>query len=214
MVVRGAVPVKARFPSHLSIRTCGFPAYGLPMIFCAWLRCLRIADRAGELVQAQPVQPFLGPLVRLPGAQVPAALLDQQAFQPPCGVPVDLTELDGGVPGAEVVTPAAQQRVQDRDHVTDVLDPYAVAAGTIPDLLPDALHRPLRGPAVQVVADDPLLLPQPPRHASPEMAAEEVQSLPAFSEVYHLRLARVQPQPQPGQDLPGRAQGRLGLCRA
>src|SRR5487761_435432 len=154
LVVRGAVPVTARFPIPLSIRTCGFPAYGLPVIFLTWLRCLRIADGAGELVQALPVQPFLGPLVRLPGSQVPAAFLDQQAFEPPRGVPVDLTELDGGVPGAEVVTPAAQQRVQVRDHLADILHPDAVTAGAVPDLLPDALHRPLRRPAVQVVAHD------------------------------------------------------------
>src|SRR5262249_59525467 len=32
------------FPIPLSIRTCGSPAYGLPMIFCAWLRCPWIAD--------------------------------------------------------------------------------------------------------------------------------------------------------------------------
>ena len=40
------------------------------MIFLAWLRRLRIADRSGELVKAQPVQPLPRPLVGLPGAQV------------------------------------------------------------------------------------------------------------------------------------------------
>ena len=67
LVVRGAVPRAARFPIPLSIRTCGFPAYGLPMIFCAWLRCLRIADGAAEPVQAVPVEPFLGPRLGLSG---------------------------------------------------------------------------------------------------------------------------------------------------
>lgn len=46
------------------------------------------------------------------------------------------------------------------------------------------------------------------------MAAEEVQALPALSEVDHLRLVRMQPQPQPGEDLPHRVQGRPGLCHA
>jgi len=50
LVVRGAVPVKARFPIPLSIRACGFPAHGLPMIFLASLRGPWIADCAHELV--------------------------------------------------------------------------------------------------------------------------------------------------------------------
>jgi hypothetical protein len=34
LVVRGAAPAaRARFPIPLSIRACGFPAHGLPMIF-------------------------------------------------------------------------------------------------------------------------------------------------------------------------------------
>src|ERR1700728_835646 len=202
----------ARFPIPLSIRTCGFPAYGLPMIFLTWLRCLRVADGAGELVQAEPVQPFLCPLADLSGAQVPAAFLDQKTFQAPRDVPVDLAELGGGVPGAEVVAPAAQQRVDIRDHFADVFHPHAVAAGSGPDLVPEPLHRLLRGPAVQVVADDPLLLPQPPRHAGVKVTAEEIQTLPASCEVHNLRLIRVQLQPQRSQDLPDHFQGRPGLC--
>src|ERR1700752_1193584 len=103
----------------------------------------------------------------------PAALLDHQALQAPFDVPVDLPELDGGVPGAEVVPPAAQQRVQVRDHLADVRSD-AVAAGAGVYFLPEPLHRPLRGPAVQVIADDPLLLPQASRHAGAEMTSEEV----------------------------------------
>src|SRR5207244_1363206 len=105
---RGAVPaVRARFPIPLSIRTCGFPAYGLPMIFLAWLRCPRIADRAAEPVQAVPVEPLLGPRLGLPGSQVATPLLDHHAAEPPAHVVVGLAELGGGVPGAEVVAPAA-----------------------------------------------------------------------------------------------------------
>src|SRR5207253_1546642 len=60
--------------------------------------------------------------------------------------------------GHAVATPAAQQRVEVRDHVADI-PPCAVAAGLGMNLLPEPLHGLLRGPAVQVVADDPLLLP-------------------------------------------------------
>src|ERR1051326_2450603 len=68
LVVRGEVPRAARFPIPLSIRTCGFPAYGLPMIFCAWLRCLRIADGTAEPVQALSLEPLACPPPCLPGA--------------------------------------------------------------------------------------------------------------------------------------------------
>src|SRR6185437_5290603 len=111
------------------------------------------------------------------------------------------------VPGAEVASPAAQQRVQVRDHLADIRS-CAVLPGAGAYLLPEPLHRPLRGPPVQVVADDPLLLPQASRHAGEEMASEEVQSLPAFPEINYLRLVRVQPQPQLTEDL---REGREGL---
>src|SRR5262244_18474 len=87
---RGAC--SARFPIPLSIRTCGFPAYGLPMIFLAWLRCLRIADGAAEPVEPVPVEPFLCPRVRLSGVQVPAPLLDHEATEPPHDVGVGMAE--------------------------------------------------------------------------------------------------------------------------
>ena len=85
-----------------------FPAYGLPMIFLAWLRCLRIADGATEPVQAVPVKPLLGPRLGLPGSQVPAPLLDHQAAEAEHHVVIGLAELISGVPSAEVVAPAAR----------------------------------------------------------------------------------------------------------
>ena len=47
-----------------------------------------------------------------------------------------------------------------------------------------------------------------------KMAAEEVQPLPALPEIHHLRLIRMQLQPQRREDLTDRAQGRPGLRRA
>src|SRR6185503_2296057 len=131
LVVRGAVPAKRlRFPIPLSIRACGFPAHGLPMIFCAWLRYLRVADGAAKSVQAVPVEPLLGPLIGVPATEVAAPLLNHQAEQPPRDVFVDLAELVGGVAGAKVVAPAAQDRIQYRDHVADV-DSDPVAPGEV-----------------------------------------------------------------------------------
>ena len=113
LVVGGAVSAKRiRFPIPLSIRACGFPAHGLPMIFWTWLCSLRVTDGAAKSVQAVPVKPLFGPLSGLSGTQVAAPLLDQKPLQPPRDVPVDLAELVGGVAGAKVVAPAAQDRIQ------------------------------------------------------------------------------------------------------
>src|SRR5208283_1567939 len=137
-----------------------------------------------------PVEPLFCPRLSLSAPEVTAPLFDHQAAEPEYYVVVGLAEFIGGVPGAEVVAPAAQQRIQVRDHLTDVLHSDAVAAGAVPDLGPEPFHRLLRGPAVQVVAHDPLLFPQPPRHAGVKMAAEKVQALPALPEVHYFRFSR------------------------
>jgi hypothetical protein len=51
-------------------------------------------------------------------------------LKPPDHVAIDLLELVGGVAGAKVVAPAAQDRIQRRDHVADIdSEPIAAAAG-------------------------------------------------------------------------------------
>ena len=83
VVVRGAVPAKqARFPILLSNRASGSPAHGSPMVAHAWLRCLRIADGAAKSVQAEPIEPVLGPLAGLPGTQVATLTLHEEAPEP------------------------------------------------------------------------------------------------------------------------------------
>jgi len=68
------------------------------MIFLAWLRDPRIADGAHQLVKAQVLKPPSRPRIGLPGAQVAAVTLDEQAPQPPDDVAVDGDELLGGEP--------------------------------------------------------------------------------------------------------------------
>ena len=59
---------RACFPIPLSIRACGFPAHGLPMVFLTWLHRLRVANGAEQLVQALVVEPGRRPTVRLTGS--------------------------------------------------------------------------------------------------------------------------------------------------
>src|SRR4051812_5525192 len=215
LVVRGAGTRRPCFPIPLSIRACGFPAHGLPMVFLTWLRGPWIADGASEPVQAPLVEPALSPLVGLSGMQVAAPLLHKQAPQPAHHIAVDLTELRGGVPGAEVVSPTAQDRVQVLDQPFD-WNACTVATGAVPDFPTKPLHRPLRGPPVQVVAHDAFLFPQPTRHAGMEVTSKKVETLPAFPKINDPRLIRMQLQPQPGHNLPGLLQGHLraGKCPA
>src|SRR5262245_33372078 len=128
-----------------------------------------------------------------------AVAFDQQAAEAANYVVVDLDELGGGVAGTEVVAPATQDRVDIRDHITDIVTrPAASRLG--PDLRPEALHRPLGRPALKVVAAH-AAFQHPARHAGSEVAAEEIEALSTLSEVNHSRLLRMQLQPETGQDV-------------
>src|SRR5215203_5560766 len=146
------------------------------MIFVTWLRSPWVADGAAQAVQAVPVEPLFGPLIGLSGTQVAAPLRDHQAEQPPRDVAVDLDELVGGVAGTKVVAPATYDRIEIRDHITDI-GSSPIAAGAVTGLVAQPCQCRLAGPPVQVVAHDPLLLPQPPRHACPEMTTQKIQAL-------------------------------------
>src|SRR5690606_29235861 len=118
----------------LSIRACGFPAHGLPMIFLTWLRSLRIANGAPQAVQAVPGEPVLVPCLRLTSTQIAAPLLDHQSTEAPDDVVVDLAELGGGVPSTKVVAPPTQDRSQVTNDDPDIRS-CPVAAGAGLDLL-------------------------------------------------------------------------------
>src|SRR5436309_7060892 len=68
-------------------------------------------------------------------------------------------ELSCGIPGAEVVAPAAEDRVQFADQDPHILHPVPVASGSFLHALPHPLHAALRRPALEEV--DTLVLPLP-----------------------------------------------------
>ena len=113
-----------------------------------------------------------------------------------------------GVPGAEVVAPAAQHGVQVADQHPHVLHPVPVAAGQLLHALPHPLHAALRRPALEEV--DALARPLPDRsaHALAQVAAEEVEALLAPGEIHPPRLVRVQLQTEPREHF---AHALLGL---
>ena len=120
LVVKGAVPCRACFPILLSIRTCDFPADGLPTVFWTWLRRLRVTDGAHQLVQALVVEPGRRPALHLAMAQVTAPLLYEEAVEPPGDVEVNGDELGRGIAGAEVVGPSPEEQVQTLDDVNQL----------------------------------------------------------------------------------------------
>src|SRR5438105_10534554 len=107
------------------------------------------------------LEPFARPGDELTRTQVAAVALAHQPPEPALHVAVDLNELAGGVAGAKVVAPTAQDRVELRDHLADIRS-GAVAAGERPDPLAHPYHRLMRGPALKVVAAD-AALQQPAR---------------------------------------------------
>src|SRR5579859_5885777 len=138
---------------------------------------------------------------------------DKKASKPPPYVRVELIELARGVTGAEVVSPAAQDRIQVRDQHPDILYSIAVRPGQFLHPLVYPLHASSRRPPLQVVATH-AALQQPSRDSGMEVATKEVEAFPALSEVYDSRLLRVQLQSQFVEDFPHQFQGRLGLLPA
>ena len=67
------------------------------MVFGAWLRCLRITDGAAESVQAEPVEPVLGPAINLTRSEMATLTPHEEAPEPIDDIAVNLDELRGGV---------------------------------------------------------------------------------------------------------------------
>src|SRR2546428_13547838 len=97
------------------------------------------------------LKPRACPRLPLARPDVATVALSHQATEPTLDVAVDVDELDGGVPGAKVVAPAAQDRIELRDHIADVRS-GAGAAGERPDPPAHLFHRIPAGPAPEVVA--------------------------------------------------------------
>ena len=135
-------------------------------------------------------------------------------------------ELGSRVPRAEVVGPSAEKPVQAADDNRQVYS-HLGSTGEGLDPGPGSLHGAHRRPAMQVVANNTLLLPKPTRHAGTKMTPEEVKAFPALSEIDHTGLVRVQgrgrrvaqlqaagpPRPQPGSCRAPRSRPRSGRLR-
>src|ERR671925_366503 len=87
------------------------------------------------------------PFAQAEGTTIPTAYVTQQPDQPPVHVAIHLLKLPGGVPRAEVVPPAPEDRIEDIHDLPNVLHPRpAAAVRQLPDSCTDALHRPRRRP--------------------------------------------------------------------
>jgi hypothetical protein len=168
LVVRGAVPLSARFPIPLSIRACGFPAHGFPMNFWTWLHSFRVADGAHGRVQALVVEP--GTALQgsaWPGRRLRRCLMSKRFRRHVTNRSMKMN-LCAAFPVRKVVAPAPKKPVQTCDDVVfQLLSDLASSGERTESLDPcsGTLHRPNPRPAVEVVPDDPLLLPELAGHA-------------------------------------------------
>ena len=95
----------------------------------------------------------------LSSAKMTAVALEEQAFQSPVHVVIDLPKLDGGITCAEVRAPATQHRIEARDGVAHT--PVTHGAEREPlHALADPLHRARGRPPLKEVHPSVLLLPQ------------------------------------------------------
>src|SRR5689334_17285867 len=125
-----------------------------------------------------------------PGTKIAAMAPYEEDAQALRHVVVQLEELPGRIPGAEVVAPAAQHRVKTADQHPHVLHAVAMATGQFLHALAHPLHAAPRGPTLEVEAAD-AALQEPPRDALVHVTAEKVEALAALGEVHAPRLLRV-----------------------
>src|SRR2546425_1097873 len=122
------------------------------------------------------------PTFDLARSQVPPLACPHEAAEPVHDVAIHPVELACGIAGAEVVAPAAQDRVQVTDDYSHVLHAIPVASSALLHALLHTLHAALRRPALEEVDATALLLPDEPAHAFVQMAAEEVEALPSAAQ--------------------------------
>src|SRR3989304_888714 len=129
----------------------------------------------------QPMAPeeVAVPVRRLACTQVATLALLHEAHEPAPHVRVELVELLRGVPGAEVVAPAAQHQVQVGDDDSHVLHSVSVATGHLLHARAHPLHVACRRTTLE--EEDPTTFPLPdrPRHALAQVAPEKVEALDA-----------------------------------
>ena len=139
------------------------------------------------------------PACGLTGSEVATRFLMSKTSEAPRHVTVKGDELIGRIPSAEIVGPAPEELVESCDDDRQLLSDLA-SSGESLDLGSGTLHGPHRGPAMEVVADIPLLLPELAGHAGMKVAPEEIKTLLAFSEVDHSGLVRMKGETEIAQD--------------
>src|SRR5690606_22677602 len=86
------------------------------VVHIAALRSLRVLHGSAQAYEPERVERVARPTLGLARAQVSPLALQSKPTKTPPHVGVDLVELRGSVPGAEVVAPAAEHGVQLADH--------------------------------------------------------------------------------------------------
>jgi hypothetical protein len=104
---------------HPSAEPCTrFPSHGSPMVFYAWLRCLRIANGASQSVQAQVVEPVLGSALGSTSVEVAAmaflgsAGADSPRSRPSAGTCLDSTMSIASATRSSGMTSAARRPIR------------------------------------------------------------------------------------------------------
>src|SRR5690242_12209390 len=109
----GAVPQQRPVSTRLlSNRTCGFPAYGLPVKILVQHARLRVLHRPAKTGQALLLKPRSPPLARFSRLQPPAFPTHHESSQAFHHVLVDAEEFLRRIACAEVRPPAPQHRVE------------------------------------------------------------------------------------------------------
>lgn len=132
------------------------------------------SSRAGDAIQSLRSTRDPSAVPGPPSGCAPRAS-DPQALESPVHVAVHIDEVVRRVARTEVLTSAAQHRVDLGDHASNILV-TTLSGCQLPDPLPYPIHRLGTRPVLQVVPPRALLLPQPPSHALAHMVTKVRQS--------------------------------------
>ena len=162
------------------------------------MRRPRILNRAAQAKEPQGLEEGASPRRGPAGGQTGSRALEKQPTESAFDVLVDGREVVRRIARAEVLSPAAEHRIEVRHHEAEVR--VAPGAGRqVSHAGAHPRHRTLRGPPLEIVDTLPCPLPDGPAHALAQVTSEEVKPVAAAREVDRPRLLRMQFEPEPSQ---------------
>ena len=171
----------------------------------------RILNRAAQANEPEGLEEGTRPRHRPPRGQTRPRALEEQPAESAFDVLVEVGEMVRRITRAKVLPPAAEHRIQLRDHEAEVrVTPGARRQVTHAGA--HSRHRTLRRTPLEVEDALPRPLPDRPAHALAQVAPQEVKPLAPTREFDRPRLLQMELEPQTREHGAHPLPGLLDLC--